>query len=306
MNGNHRSAGDISLLVFAAAGRGQELGRTLDSLKQVNACFRQRVFSLDGHDPECCKLAERDGFDHILVSYRRAGYFASIQRAFALVSQPYFFWLEDDWVIHRWPSAGRIVEALDADPALAQVRLQRDAKPGLRDMNRGMAQNDIALSDFLYHLHPHFGRTDVIRTFCTDLGFQREVKGHNIEDALTEWTRRQGFVYGVAADGQPHCEHIAMHSTIPPGERQYHDIWSGEEIELCDQEDAETRLRKTKGYSQFRYANDRHDLRSGRRLWLLARDWFLCAFAFPLTLLAMPFSAKARAFIRETGRYWIR
>jgi len=306
VNGRRSSGHGVALVVFAAAGRGRELRRALDSLNQANTSFGQKVFSLDGHDPECWELAERHNFDHILVSHRRAGYFASVQRAFALVSEPYFFWLEDDCVIHRWPHADDIVAALEANPAMAQVRLQRETQPALRDMNRGMAQDDIALSDFLYHLHPHFGRTAVIREFCNDLAFQREAKGHNIEDALTEWTRRRGLLYGVIADGQPQCEHIGMHSTIPPGERQYHDIWSGEEVQLCNTEDAEAKLRKMKGYSQFRYANDRHDLRRGRRLWYLAHDWFVCALAFPVILLAMPFSAKVRTFIREMSRYWLR
>jgi len=306
VNGSAKDDRSVSLVVFAVAGRAGELRRTLEALKRAGATFAQKVFSLDGHDPECCALAQNEGFDHILVSYTRAGYFASIQRAFALVSRPFFFWLEDDWEIRGWPPAGLTVDMLAASPRLAQVRLQKDEKVSLKDMNMGMARDDVVLSNYLYHLHPHFGRTDLMRCFCADLAFHAGIKGHNIEDALTEWTRGRGFFYGMVLGREPYCKHIGTSSSIPPGQRHYHDVWAGEEIDACTQEDAEESLRKRKLPSRLKYANDRHDLRAGRRLCALVRDALLCTIAFPGILLALPFSARPRTFIREMSKYWFR
>lgn len=297
---------NLSLIVFAASGRIEELRQTLASIEETRSAFAQLVLSLDGYDAEMVALAQDFGFDQIVVSYKRAGYFASIQRAFALVSQPFFFWLEDDWVIHGMPSIERILGVMGRHDELAQVRLRRDAKVMPRDLNRGAVEGDIAVSSFLYHLHPHIGRTRLLREFCCDLGFQEEAKGHNVEDAITEWLRRREMLFGLVHDGVQHCEHIGKHSSIAPGQRQYHDIWSGEEIAVCASGDAEQKLRRLKGQSRLVYANDRHDVRRRRVVLRLLWDYVRCLLVFPFVALSLPFHARARQFIREMAAFWFR
>lgn len=301
-----------SLIIFSCAGRATLLKETIESIAPLFSLFGQKILSLDGSDQETIQLASRYDFDDVLVSYRRNGYFLSVQRAFAVTCADIFFWIEDDCPLFECPDLNEIAHALRDDPCLAQIRLNLSLRPGCavfrmpRDSNKGVTRQNLLISDYLYHFHPHFGRTDLMYRYCHDIEFHKATKGHNLEDAVTEWMLRKKMTFGLWYDGKNHAKHIggAGRSSIPAGQRQYHDVWEPCDLAELPKPGAETSLRAKKNQGALSYAADRHDLRVVKRIRGRILDFISAMFIFPFAIITSPFFYRSRLFLEETRRYW--
>jgi len=104
-------------LVVTSCGRFDLLERTLNSFfRYADLPMEHVVITEDGPSKLPQRFTECFTYNSVINPGIRVGQIASIDRAYALVTTPYVFHLEDDWEFHRTGFMQESLSALEADP----------------------------------------------------------------------------------------------------------------------------------------------------------------------------------------------
>lgn len=114
-------------VVVTSCGRFDLLKRTLDSFDQFNTAPIRRVFITEDSGDEAVHAAIPAHWKtrtRVFVNRPRRGQMASIDLAYAAVSTPLLFHLEDDWEFYREGFVEDSLAVLDTDPKIVTVWLR--------------------------------------------------------------------------------------------------------------------------------------------------------------------------------------
>lgn len=290
------------LVVFTAAGRAALLDRTVSSLRTHRAAstFRLRILSVDGHDPELLNSNAAAWFDRVVVSSSRAGYFHNILQGVQQVEAGLFVWMEDDWQLTAFPTPAEVQPLFTSDRRLAQIRWPKYSYLLIEDKRLGRLAEHAWIQGEFFSFNPHYARTTHVREAIADVT-DGDAAGQNVEVAFSRALRKRGCVFGVWEPGfaaavhedQPKRDarsHYRAHQipptgpqapglpAAPPQERKVASVGRSERLGMLV-----SRTRMSEYVAKAGFA-------------VLAVLW---------SVLMIPFSRQARAFVRTVWWYWL-
>ena len=294
--------GSVDLVVFTAAGRGALLERTVGSLRShCNAStFRLRILSVDGYDPELMKSDAAAWFDRVVVSSSSAGYFHNILQGVQQVEAGLFLWMEDDWQLTAFPTPGEVQPLFASDGRLAQIRWPKYSYLLIEDKRLGRLAENVWIQGEFFSLNPHYARTTHVREAIADVT-DGDAAGQNVEVAFSRALRKRGCVFGVWEPGFA----AAVHEDQPKQDSRSH--YRAHEVPLIARQP--TAL-PAGSFSQGKTPSTGWNERLGtlvsrtRLSEYIAKGGFALV-AVLLSVLMVPFSRQARAFVRTVWWYWL-
>jgi hypothetical protein len=150
----------VTLVIFSSEGREHLLMQMFPSfLANCNIQFAQIILAIDGqYSPTAVKVINPDT---LIQQYERNGYITNITNALKMVSTPYFFWLEDDFLFNQPVPFEKMLAVLQ-DKSWGAVYLSRFAPIAqsriLKDYGDGLLLLDIGFS-----VSPTMCNTEVIK-----------------------------------------------------------------------------------------------------------------------------------------------
>lgn len=289
-SGGPELTGSVDLIVFTVRGRAELLKATLQRLDRINAGpFASRIISIDGNDQAVIKVAQDWNADQILVSNEQRGYFSNIEAGVSAAKAPYVFWLEDDWLLERWPTQADIIDFLTIWRTVAQVRIRKTPRLSFKERDAGVvrfAQSEFACGGFMYSCNPHWARRlDLVAFLQAARQGELPVSG-NIELVFTAWHQTQGSQFGVLATPPVMAVHTGVIGTRPDNPALHDVVQPGTQ-------DSESkpllRLDKTVSVSP---------------VLTTVRNAAYCLARSMTCIVRAPFSVQARHFLWDVWEYW--
>jgi hypothetical protein len=205
---------DTSLItvVITACGRPDLLLRTLDSFFKFNTLpVKSIIISEDSGKPNINdEVKKRYPSLTYIDGLQNVGQIASIDRAYALVSTPYIFHLEEDWelsldILQKFPKASAVMclayRNYLPDPKQPPfLHCGTSSQWGYYSFNPGLRR----LSDYKTHCMGCFGK-------ITKWNHKAPVKS---EKRINNWFRKRGFRMAILPDSEGYLRHIGTHRHV--------------------------------------------------------------------------------------------
>lgn len=294
--------GSADLVVFTAAGRAALLDRTVTSLRSHGDAltFRRRILSVDGYDPELLNSEAAAWFDRIVVSSSRAGYFHNVLQGVQQVEAGLFLWMEDDWKLTAFPPPGEVQPLFASDPRLAQIRWPKYSYLLIEDKRLGRLAENVWIQGEVFSFNPHYARTTHVREAIADVA-AGDATGQNVEVAFSRALRKRGRVFGVWEPGFA----AAVHEDQPKRDARPH--YRAHEIPPVV---LEAGVLATAPSPERQMPSGGWSERLGMLVSRTRMSEFVAKAGFALlavlwSVLMVPFSRQARAFVRTVWWYWL-
>ena len=291
----------VDLVVFTAAGRGALLDRTVTSLRSHcdASTFRLRILSVDGSDPELLTSDAAAWFDRIVVSSPSAGYFQNILQGVRQVEAGLFLWMEDDWQLTAFPTPGGVQSLFASDPRLSQIRWPKYSYLLIEDKRLGRLAENVWLQGEFFSFNPHYARTSHVREAIADIT-SGDTVGQNVEVAFSRALRKRGRVFGVWEPGFA----AAVHEDQPKRDARSH--YRAHEVPLIGRQSAV----RTAVSPPLEAPSTGRAERIGMLVSRTRPTEYFAKAGFALlavlgSIIMVPFSRQARAFLRTVWWYWL-
>lgn len=152
----------ISLVIFTCTGREHLLKSTIDSFNDmVDIKFDQTILAIDG--PVNNNIIDYIKPDLIIQQYYRKGYVHSISKALKTISNPYFFWLEDDWNFTKKLALNKLYHQLQAHKQWSQIIYSKFGPLNAEQKSIHLEDN-LYQTDFGFSANPCMCKTDLLTT----------------------------------------------------------------------------------------------------------------------------------------------
>lgn len=152
----------ISLVIFTCTGREHLLKSTIDSFNEMTDIqFDQIILAIDGQVNQA--IIDYINPDIIVQHYHRKGYVHSISKAIKVITNPYFFWLEDDWNFTKKLALNTLLQQLHQHKNWSQVLYSKFGP--LSTVQKGIhLHENLYQTDFGFSANPCICKTDLLTT----------------------------------------------------------------------------------------------------------------------------------------------
>jgi hypothetical protein len=214
---------DVTLVIFTCDGREHLLIKTIASFKQ--ACsyqFAKTILVVDGQINR--DVADSINADLILHHTSRQGYVTAIANVINLVTTPYFFWLEDDYIFTKEIKLNYMLTAISKDNAWAGISLCKIA-PLTALTKQQHIQDDLYVPEFGFAVSPALCRTVYVKDAFTAIAVYEKNEDTtyiSFEPFIDEFFIKNNLRYAIIDSGDvAHAEHIGF---LESTGREYHMI----------------------------------------------------------------------------------
>lgn len=214
---------DVTLVIFTCEAREHLLIKTMASFYE--ACdfkFSKTILVLDGEVDT--NAINNINADTVLKHTTREGYANIIADALRLITTPFFFWLEDDFLFNQKVPLKYMLDVMSGDLNWAGIFLSRTA-PLTSAEKKVHLMNDLYIPDFGFSVSPTLCKTTHVSAAFAAMTVHEKndnTKYLTFEPFIDDFFIKNDLKYAIIDPGEvSHVEHIGL---LESTDRAHHSI----------------------------------------------------------------------------------